>query len=77
MVVHEGIIREKPTTKEEACQFMKGLFSQYLAPKCFNANVFLIESLSSPGYSGGHVSTVGCVVVATLVLPVYMFRINY
>jgi len=56
---------------------MKGLFSQYLAPKCFNANVFLIESLSSPGYSGGHVSIVGYVVVAILVLPVYMFKINY
>jgi septum formation protein len=24
VVVHEGIIREKPTTKEEARQFLKG-----------------------------------------------------
>ncbi|XP_072990327.1 uncharacterized protein [Typha latifolia] len=41
VVVHEGIIREKPTTKEEARQFLKG-------------------------YSGGHVSTVGSVVVTNL-----------
>lgn len=41
VVVHEGIIREKPSTKEEARQFLKG-------------------------YSGGHVSTVGGVVVTNL-----------
>ncbi|OEL24004.1 hypothetical protein BAE44_0014977 [Dichanthelium oligosanthes] len=41
VVVHEGIIREKPTTKKEARQFLKG-------------------------YSGGHVSTVGSVVVTNL-----------
>ncbi|XP_066339542.1 uncharacterized protein [Miscanthus floridulus] len=41
VVVHEGIIREKPITKEEARQFLKG-------------------------YSGGHVSTVGSVVVTNL-----------
>ncbi|KQJ88238.1 maf-like protein DDB_G0281937 [Brachypodium distachyon] len=41
VVVHEGIIREKPITKEEARQFLKG-------------------------YSGGHVSTVGGVVVTNL-----------
>uniref|UniRef100_A0A0D9XT00 Maf-like protein n=1 Tax=Leersia perrieri TaxID=77586 RepID=A0A0D9XT00_9ORYZ len=41
VVVHEGIIREKPTTKEEARQFLNG-------------------------YSGGHVSTVGSVVVTNL-----------
>ncbi|XP_078172620.1 uncharacterized protein LOC144566468 isoform X2 [Carex rostrata] len=41
VVVHKGIIKEKPTTKEEACQFLKG-------------------------YSGGHVSTVGSVVVTNL-----------
>nr|CAB3491750.1 unnamed protein product [Digitaria exilis] len=41
VVVHKGIIREKPTTKEEARQFLKG-------------------------YSGGHVSTVGSVVVTNL-----------
>uniref|UniRef100_A0A804MV57 Maf-like protein CV_0124 n=1 Tax=Zea mays TaxID=4577 RepID=A0A804MV57_MAIZE len=29
VVVHEGIIREKPTTKEEARQFLKGLFPRY------------------------------------------------
>jgi len=33
VVVHEGIIREKPTTKEEARQFLKGFSStQYLSP---------------------------------------------
>ncbi|XP_037408449.1 7-methyl-GTP pyrophosphatase-like isoform X1 [Triticum dicoccoides] len=41
VVVHEGIIREKPSSKEEARQFLKG-------------------------YSGGHVSTVGGVVVTNL-----------
>ncbi|WOL03056.1 maf-like protein [Canna indica] len=41
VVVHEGIIREKPVSKEEARQFLKG-------------------------YSGGHVSTVGSVVVTNL-----------
>ncbi|KAM0918011.1 hypothetical protein ACQ4PT_009379 [Festuca glaucescens] len=41
VVVHEGIISEKPSTKEEARQFLKG-------------------------YSGGHVSTVGGVVVTNL-----------
>ena len=41
VVVHEGIIREKPSSKEEALQFLKG-------------------------YSGGHVSTVGGVVVTNL-----------
>nr|CAD1822389.1 unnamed protein product [Ananas comosus var. bracteatus] len=41
VVVHEGIIREKPSSKEEARQFLKG-------------------------YSGGHVSTVGSVLVANL-----------
>jgi septum formation protein len=67
VVVHEGIIREKPTTKEEARQFLKGL----LSAKCLIHNVlmhlFIIsESLSSLGYSGGHVSTVGSVVVTNL-----------
>ncbi|KAJ1697038.1 hypothetical protein LUZ63_005550 [Rhynchospora breviuscula] len=41
VVVHNGIIKEKPTSKEEASQFLKG-------------------------YSGGHVSTVGSVVVTNL-----------
>ncbi|THU62492.1 hypothetical protein C4D60_Mb01t05720 [Musa balbisiana] len=41
VVVHEGIIREKPSSKEEARQFLKG-------------------------YSGGHVSTVGSVLVTNL-----------
>ncbi|KAG6508716.1 hypothetical protein ZIOFF_034096 [Zingiber officinale] len=41
VVVHKGIIREKPSSKEEARQFLKG-------------------------YSGGHVSTVGSVLVTNL-----------
>lgn len=41
VVVHEGIIKEKPTSKEEARQFLKG-------------------------YSGGHVTTVGSVLVTNL-----------
>lgn len=41
VVVHEGIIREKPTSKNEARQYLKG-------------------------YSGGHVSTVGSVLVTNL-----------
>ncbi|KAJ3675651.1 hypothetical protein LUZ60_004693 [Juncus effusus] len=41
VVVHQGIIREKPISKEEAREFLKG-------------------------YSGGHVSTIGSVVVTNL-----------
>uniref|UniRef100_A0A1D1XPW5 Maf-like protein DDB_G0281937 n=1 Tax=Anthurium amnicola TaxID=1678845 RepID=A0A1D1XPW5_9ARAE len=41
VVVHQGIIREKPSSKEEAWEFLKG-------------------------YSGGHVSTVGSVIVTNL-----------
>ncbi|XP_077241620.1 uncharacterized protein LOC143882102 isoform X2 [Tasmannia lanceolata] len=41
VVVHEGEIKEKPSSKEEARQFIKG-------------------------YSGGHVSTVGSVLVTNL-----------
>ena len=72
VVVHEGIIREKPTTKEEARQFLKGvptcrgnmhlifLFSNILL------YYLLLELLLSPGYSGSHVATVGSVVVTNL-----------
>jgi septum formation protein len=31
VVVHEGIIREKPTTKEEARQFLKGYSGSHVA----------------------------------------------
>ncbi|CAA6657616.1 unnamed protein product [Spirodela intermedia] len=41
VVVHKGIIREKPSSEEEAWEFLKG-------------------------YSGGHVSTVGSVVITNL-----------
>ncbi|XP_021316461.1 maf-like protein DDB_G0281937 isoform X3 [Sorghum bicolor] len=67
VVVHEGIIREKPTTKEEARQFLKGLLSAKRLIHNVLMHLFIIsESLSSPGYSGGHVSTVGSVVVTNL-----------
>jgi predicted house-cleaning NTP pyrophosphatase (Maf/HAM1 superfamily) len=40
VVVHEGIIREKPTTKEEARQFLKGLLSTKRLIHNFNAFVY-------------------------------------
>lgn len=72
MVVHEGIIREKPSSKEEARQFLKGFvqcpLSRHIVSDCpvCVCMYLLVEPLSLPGYSGGHVSTVGGVVVTNL-----------
>ena len=72
VVVHEGIIREKPTTKEEARQFLKGVSTcqdnMHLIFLFCNVLLYylLLERLLSPGYSGSHVSTVGSVVITNL-----------
>ncbi|XP_072973470.1 uncharacterized protein [Typha angustifolia] len=72
VVVHEGIIREKPTTKEEARQFLKGLLIRFthlhlLIQLAMELIFFVVLILTrSTGYSGGHVSTVGSVVVTNL-----------
>uniref|UniRef100_M8BUL9 Maf-like protein n=1 Tax=Aegilops tauschii TaxID=37682 RepID=M8BUL9_AEGTA len=60
VVVHEGIIREKPSSKEEARQFLKGFV------QCPLSRHIVSDCPVCVCYSGGHVSTVGGVVVTNL-----------
>ncbi|OVA18722.1 Maf-like protein [Macleaya cordata] len=66
VVVYEGVIREKPSNKDEARRFIKGLFNMflpYLLPELAGS---LVNSTCFAGYSGGHASTVGSVLVTNL-----------
>lgn len=74
VVVYEGVIREKPSNKEEARQFIKGrmifLYFLYLSFLCkilhssFSLRLPCIFCVV--GYSGGHAATVSSVLVANL-----------
>lgn len=72
VVVHKGIIREKPTSEEEARQFLKGFKSlswAFMYMFCWLRYKFSVENdpgILLSGYSGGHVSTVGSVLVTNL-----------
>lgn len=67
VVVYEGAIREKPSSKEEAWQFIKGLLN-ILCPIFF---VCILPSsgdllIGISGYSGRQCATVGSVLVTNL-----------
>lgn len=68
VVVYEGAIREKPASKEEAWEFIKGLLSilSTLFPCFLLSRCFLYLFTWSAGYSGGHAATVGSVLVTNL-----------
>ena len=72
VVVFEGVIREKPSSKEEAWQFWKGLLNSLPPPLPFSSLLFshlkTLEILSTwiADYSGGHAATVGSVLVTNL-----------
>lgn len=70
-MVYEGVIREKPSSKEEARQFMKGLHSiaAYLSftPLIFYFfffNSYFVTSIAD--YSGRQAATVSSVLVSNL-----------
>ncbi|XP_025012614.1 7-methyl-GTP pyrophosphatase isoform X2 [Ricinus communis] len=64
VVVYEGAIREKPSSEEEARQFMKGLLNILLF-LYFESSFDCIPILNAD-YSGGHAATVSSVLVTNL-----------
>lgn len=73
MVVYEDVVREKPSNKEEAQQFLKGLLtslSLFFFPFQFPLFSYYIALVILPtwiaDYSGGHAATVGSVLVTNL-----------
>lgn len=65
--MYEGIVREKPSSKEEAREFIKGLLNglhSHLFSK-LKLNLTVI-SLWVAGYSGGQAAVVGSVLVTNL-----------
>ena len=78
VVVYEGAVGEKPFSKEEVLQFLKGLLNSQLPPLFFfslSFSSFLLfsylislEILSTwiADYFGGHAATVGSVLVTNL-----------
>lgn len=67
VVVYEGMIREKPASKEEARQFIKGIFhASGMISKCLKFMVLSVLPMHVTGYSGGYAETVSSVHVANL-----------
>ncbi|XP_038983519.1 7-methyl-GTP pyrophosphatase-like isoform X1 [Phoenix dactylifera] len=72
VVVHGGMIREKPSGAEEAREFIKGLFERvfffFFTKKLIlmQPSFALLYGMQFSGYSGGHASTVGSVLVTNL-----------
>ena len=72
VVVHDGVIREKPSTPEEARKFIKGLC--YLLELNFFLHALLYLSVPSghlqtcfaSGYSESHAATIGSVLVTNV-----------
>lgn len=65
--MYEGIVREKPSSKEEAWEFIKGLLNglhSHLFSK-LKLNL-MVTSLWVAGYSGGQAAVVGSVLVTNL-----------
>jgi septum formation protein len=75
VVVYEDVVREKPSSKEEAQQFLKGLLTSLSLSLCFFPFQFPLFSYYIAlvilptwiaDYSGGHAATVGSVLVTNL-----------
>lgn len=68
VVLYKGMIREKPTSKEEAWNFIKGwlivFFSSTAVDKTPTGSVVIW--LLFAGYSGGHAAVIGSVLVSNL-----------
>jgi septum formation protein len=74
VVIHDGVIREKPSTPEEARKFIKGLcyfvedlelFNNVLYLTC-PCPVLLDEHILLSGYSESHAATIGSVLVTNV-----------
>ena len=73
VVIHDGVIREKPSTPEEARKFIKGLcyfvelelFNNMLYLTC-PCPVLLDEHILLSGYSESHAATIGSVLVTNV-----------
>lgn len=70
VVVHGGMIREKPSSAEEAREFIKGLLKYVLMILTNSHRLpsrnYCVQTVFHPGYSAGHASTVGSVLVTNL-----------
>ena len=65
--MYEGIIREKPSSKEEAREFIKGLLNGLHFHLFSKLKLDLsVSSLWVAGYSGGQAAVVGSVLVTNL-----------
>lgn len=67
--MYEGIIREKPSSKEEAWDFIKGLLTEmslffFLFVRI--GWIKMVKSLCVAGYSGGQAGVIGSVLVTNL-----------
>ncbi|KAK3413932.1 hypothetical protein EUGRSUZ_I02441 [Eucalyptus grandis] len=68
VVVHEGRIREKPSSKDEARNFIEGLLDTTSPHITFRKKKFswILIVVYFPGYSGGRAEVVGSVLVTNL-----------
>lgn len=66
--MYEGTIREKPSSKEEAREFIKGLSNALLLLFLVTKRKLdlMVTSLWVAGYSGGHAMVIGSVLVTNL-----------
>ena len=66
--MYEGMVREKPSSKEEACQFLKGFFLvSFILTFYLSCHIFNSYDVTSPAdYSGSHAATVSSVLVTNL-----------
>lgn len=65
--MYEGIIREKPSSKEEAREFIKGLLNGLHSHLFSKLKLDLtVTSFWVAGYSGGQAAVVGSVLVTNL-----------